>query len=149
MTVLCKPGAGLTIDANAIYLHKRRGGGCRSCVIGPRINSRVSHMFLAFCSRFARVLLPFIGWKHMGFLLRPNVARPLSPSIARKGKSVRKKKSGGATSAWDADFDWKWKRGGATSLPNFSLDRKRKRCGVTSLQQFSYGALLEIQHNVI
>ena len=43
------------------YLHKRRGGGCRSCVIGPRIISRVSHMFLAFCSRFARVLLPFIG----------------------------------------------------------------------------------------
>ena len=34
-----------------------REGGCRSCVIGGRINSHVSRMFLAFCSRFSRVLL--------------------------------------------------------------------------------------------
>ena len=42
-------GTGNTLVSS--HLHKRRGGGCRSCVIGPRINSRVSHMFLTFCSR--------------------------------------------------------------------------------------------------
>ena len=66
--------------------HQRRGGGCQSCVIGGRKYSHVSHVSLACFSRFARMLLPFVGWKHMGFLLRPNVARPSSPSIARKWK---------------------------------------------------------------
>ena len=65
-------------------VHKRRGEGCRSCVIGSRINSHVSRMFLAFCSRFARVLLPFEG-------IKKHVARPLSPSIARKRKMCLKK----------------------------------------------------------
>ena len=46
---------------------------------------------LACFSCVARVLLPFVGWKHMGFLLRPNVARPSSPSIARKSDVCLKK----------------------------------------------------------
>ena len=65
-------------------IHKRRGEGCRSCVIRSRINSHVSRMFLAFCSRFARVLLPFIARKK-------HVARPSSPSIARKSEICLKK----------------------------------------------------------
>ena len=52
----------------------------------------VSHVSLTCFLRFARVLLPFVGWKHMGFLLRPNVVRPSSPSIVRISDFCPKKK---------------------------------------------------------
>ena len=44
---------------SAKHLHKRRGEGCRSCVIGPQKYSHVSHMLLVCFSHVSRVLLVF------------------------------------------------------------------------------------------
>ena len=46
---------------------------------------------------------------------------PFSPSLMDENRNyVQKRNQGGATSAWDMDFDWKRKCCGATSLPIFS-----------------------------
>ena len=119
--------------------HKRRGEGCRSCVIGRRVNSHVSRVLLAFCSRAPAFCSP-----------KKARGETFLPFYSAEIRFLSEKRSqGGVTSAWDADFDWKWKPGGATSFSLADFRSKRKRCGATSLQQFSYGAILEIQHNVI
>ena len=118
--------------------HKRRGEGSRSCVIGGRKYSHVSRVLLAFCSCAPAFCSPK---KARG----PAFLHFYSAEIEFLSK---KRSQGGATSAWDTDFDWKWKPGGATSFSLADFRSKRKRCGATSLQQLSYGAILEIQHNV-
>ena len=65
------------LDGGWKISHKRRGERCRCCVVAIQVRSR-------FCSHFARVLLPFV-------LLKKHVARPSSPSIARKSDFCPKK----------------------------------------------------------
>ena len=107
--------------------HKRRGEGCRSCVIGRRVNSHVSRVLLAFCLRAPA-------------FCSPKKARgpTFLPFYSAEIRFLSEKRSqGGVTSAWDADFDWKWKPGGATSFSLADFHSKRKRCGATSQPNFT------------
>ena len=95
-------------------------------------------------SRFARVLLAcMLAWaslygakKHMA----KHVARPSSPSIARKSDFCPKKevkwRDLSVRRGFRLKMETRWH-----DLPAKLFTRsKRKRCGATSLQQFSYGA---------
>ena len=74
---------------NTLILY-RRGEGSRSCVIGARINLCVSHMFLTFCSHFARMLLPFEGQKAHGIPFVAQMWCDLSVKVPTCGFQFKK-----------------------------------------------------------
>ena len=120
---------------NTLVLY-RRGESSRSCVIGARINSRVSRVLLAFCSRG----LPYIGKKTTwhsfcsAIVARPHPKSADSRISIEKGNEVARPLCQ-LFSLWHGtEFDQKWMSCGATSPRDYSLDRKRKVWQKSSFQ---------------
>ena len=111
---------------NTLVLY-RRGESSRSCVIGSRINSHVSRVLLAFCSRG----LPYIGKKTTwhsfcsAIVARPHPKGADSRISIEKGNEVARPLCHFFSLWRGTDFDRKWKSCGATSCHLIA----KGRCG--------------------